>query len=111
MGRWRPQRYQNVGEQRGVARDVLNGALRVAQETLAVDPRLPPVFTLRHLAYLTNTDYGLLRAIVSREAEDPYTVYRIRKTATSSGTEYRIICVPSPALMRLQRWIARRILS
>jgi RNA-directed DNA polymerase len=112
MERWRPQHFRQIGEERRVAPGILTNALATAAQTVAIDPRLPPIFTLRHLAYLTDSDYGFLRAIAARELDDPYTVFRIRKKGRfGPRNEFRIICVPSPALMRVQRWIAEEILS
>ena len=112
MERWRPQHYKRRGDDLGVAPAILGNALATAAQTVAIDPRLPPVFTLRHLAYLAEADYTRLRAVAAREVEDPYTVFRIRKARQDGPTEeFRIICVPKPLLMQVQRWIAKEILS
>src|SRR5438270_11798031 len=109
---WRPQHYRKVGESIGTDPTVLHNAIAAGTAVIAVDPRLPPVLTLRHLAVLTGADYYVLRAIVSRTEPDPYRVFTIRKSVRlPKETNYRIICVPIPDLMRTQRWIASRILA
>lgn len=52
---------------------------------------------------------------MTREGPDPYFTFRIPKNGTSrrwkgKGLAYRTICRPSAALMRLQRFIAQKIL-
>jgi RNA-directed DNA polymerase len=61
MAVWRPQSYQQRGRQLNIAPTILDHAVASGEETIAVDPRLPPIFTLRHLAFLTDVEYGLLR--------------------------------------------------
>jgi hypothetical protein len=112
MNVWRPHTYRRSGEQRGIDETVLDNAIAVGQAIVAVNRSLPPVFSLRHLAYLADVDYGFIRAVVSRELPDPYKVFRIRKRSAPNGAKrFRIICVPDPELMRVQRWITTRILS
>jgi RNA-directed DNA polymerase len=112
MMAWRPQRYKQLGQRRGVDADILQHALEIGKHITHVDSELPPVFTLRHLAYLSNASYGFLRAIVSRDINDAYRTFPIRKTiAEPRRQSFRIICIPDPPLMRVQRWIANRILS
>jgi RNA-directed DNA polymerase len=109
---WRPQQYRKFGQSIGADSTVLDNAIAAGTAVIAVDPGLPPVFTLRHLAALTGSDYDFLRAIVSRARPEPYRVFSIRKSVRQpKETNYRIICVPIPDLMRTQRWIAGRILA
>ncbi len=112
MSRWRPQLFKKRGQDAGIATEILSNALLVAEVTTAVRPTQPPIFSLRHLAHYTDTDYGLLRSIVSREHLNPYRIFRIRKRASETGERrYRIIAVPDPSLMKVQRWISQEILS
>ena len=112
MTTWRPQSYQRRGKELGIDETLLARACAIGSAVIAVNPALPPVFTLRHLAYQVDADYGLLRAIISRSLQDPYEVFRIRKRPSSMGERrFRVICVPNPELMRVQRWIAQNILS
>jgi RNA-directed DNA polymerase len=109
---WRPQPYRKLGQSVGADPTVLDNAIAAGTAVIAADPGLPPVFTLHHLAALTGADYDVLRAIVCRARPDPYRVFSIRKSVREQKeTNYRIICVPTPDLMRAQRWIARRILA
>lgn len=92
--------------------DVLANALAVADATTKVNTSLPPVFSLRHLAHLVDVDYGMLRSIVSRKNQTPYRLFRIRKRPSKSGERrFRVIAVPSPGLLKTQRWIAQNILA
>jgi RNA-directed DNA polymerase len=112
MSAWRPQIYRKTGRETGAAAEVLQNATVIGTRTISLDKDLPPVFTLRHLSYLTGVEYGFLRAVVTRNLKDPYKVFRIAQSRRESKEQsYRIICVPDPALMQLQRWIDRRILS
>ncbi len=112
MSRWRPQLYKNEGLEKHISEELLTHALAVAEVTVKNNPKLPPVFTLRHLAYLSNVDYGLLRAIVSRKNLSPYRIFRIRKRSTGRAAQrYRIIAVPNPGLLKAQQWITQKILS
>jgi len=112
MEPWRPQRFEQQGIDDGIDATIIRNAVATAQQIISVDAALPPLFTLRHLAHLTGTEYGFLRAIASRTIEDPYTVFSIHKRGRPKRkAEYRIICVPNPVLMGVQRWIASRILS
>lgn len=112
MTRWSPQLYRARGIELGANAAVLANALAVAEITSAVDPNLPPVFTLRHLAYLCGVEYGFLRAIVSRENHDPYRIFRLRKRPAENGERrFRVITIPNPSLLKAQRWIAQAILS
>lgn len=112
MTRWSPQLYRKQGLDAGEDQAVMAAAIAVAEETAAVNPDLPPVFTLKHIAHQTGTDYGFLRAIVSRANEEPYRIFRIRKRPASNGEKrFRVIAVPSPGLLKVQRWITQAILS
>src|SRR6516164_9226792 len=78
-------------------------------------PDLPVVLTLTHLGHLVDVAPALLREIVDRRA-DPYRVFRVKKRAPPGRSavpprSHRTICVPVPALMRTQRWIAQNILN
>jgi RNA-directed DNA polymerase len=112
MTNWRPQLYKRQATIKGIDSTIVANAIAAAQVTLAVNPRLPPVFTLRHLSHLASVDYGLLRAIVSRSHLEPYRVFRISKRPAYSGERrYRVIAVPTPGLLQVQRWITHHILS
>jgi RNA-directed DNA polymerase len=112
MSRWRPQLYKKHGQDALIPDAVLKNALAVADATLAVNAAVPPIFTLRHLAHLADVDYGLLRAIVSRANLNPYRIFRIRKRPSEPGEKrFRVIAVPDPSLLKVQRWITQEVLS
>ncbi len=112
MENWRPQHYRTIGSNNGVARDILDAAVQTGKAIVRTNTRLQPVFTLRHLAYLTNSDYGLLRAIIGRSIQNPYRVFRIHKRPGPNGqNRYRTICVPDPQLLTVQRWLVTNVLS
>ena len=67
--------------------------------------KVPTVFSLMHLAILSNTPWRHLRSIVQRRTDD-YQVFTIRKR--SGGN--RRICAPNPILRRAQSWIHQHIL-
>lgn len=112
MENWRPQHYRTIGSRNGVSSDILDAAVQTGKAITRINARLQPVFTLRHLAYLADCDYGLLRAIVGRSIQNPYRVFRIHKRPSSDGRErYRTICSPDPQLLKTQRWLATNVLN
>lgn len=112
MSRWRPQQFLRAGRDAGIDPTVLARAAQSGRQIIDIDPDLTPVFTLKHLAHLTSVDYGFLRAVVSRTLPEPYRVFAIRKSRSEpKAAAFRTICVPTPALMRTQRWIAKFILA
>src|SRR5438105_11467844 len=107
---WRSQLYRRHG--RHADPTVVSRAVATGEAIIAVHSDLAPVFTLRHLAHMSGVDYGLLRTIAARTFADPYTRFRIKKRPSAQGElRYRVICVPTPGLMRAQRWVAQNILS
>ncbi|RDI97319.1 RNA-directed DNA polymerase [Dyella solisilvae] len=112
MTHWSPQRYRSLGQRRGIDPSVLENAVRTGNITCAANPHVPTLFSLKHLAYRSGVDYSLLRAIVERRDPEPYRTFKVRKRSSSpQHARYRVIAVPSPALMRVQKWIAQRILA
>jgi hypothetical protein len=112
MVNWRPQHYRTIGSSQGVSREILDAAVQTGKAIVRTNARLQPVFTLRHLAYLSECDYGLLRAIIGRSIQDPYRVFRIHKRPGPDGqNRYRTICVPAPQLLAVQRWLATNVLN
>lgn len=116
MSVWRAQPYVNAGRRAGADPVALAHAVRYGQSIVRHNASLVPIFTLKHLAVLSGTAYGVLRAIVSRDApsakDQPYRIFRIRKRIAKTGEAQRLrtICVPSPMLLRVQRYIHERIL-
>jgi RNA-directed DNA polymerase len=111
MSLWRPRQYASEGVRRGVNQTVLERAVATGRQIIALNDEIPPILSLRHLAHIAEVDYGLLRKIISREL-DPYRVFAIRKkSAPFAGKKpFRIICVPTPDLMKTQRFINSHIL-
>lgn len=110
MARWRSQSFRTGALKAGVNPTVVENAIGAAERVLGVNPELPPVLSLRHLAHLSDTPYGLLRKYASRESFDPYTTFRIHKRPLNGWIRYRTIAVPEPALLKVQRWITQKIL-
>lgn len=113
MATWRPQTFSKDAAKTAVDPEIISRARKVGEAVVAVHPELPPIFTLRHLAHLSGVDYGFLRAVVSRRNAAPYRVFRIRKRAIPGDAfrRFRVICVPHPPLMQVQRWICQNILA
>jgi len=119
MIKWSPQFYSKVGVEQGIEKGIINNAIAVANQIAEVNPRLPLILTLNHLAVLSDTKLSLLRLVVSRELDNPYSTFQLRKgmVVTKSnkvnpkhGRGFRTICVPSPVLMSVQKWISENIL-
>tara|TARA_R110001599_G_scaffold193657_2_gene389485 strand:+ start:487 stop:1650 length:1164 start_codon:yes stop_codon:yes gene_type:complete len=111
MANWQPQLFLTEARNSCVPEQIINAAYYVGNSVIRVNSNLPPVFSLRHLSHLTDTDYPLLRSIVSREKEEPYRIFRIRKMPRPNGDlGFRTICVPDPSLLKVQRWINKNIL-
>ena len=109
MNRWSPRRYESNAA--NVDPVVLTNALAIGRRIISRNRDVQPVFTLKHLAILADVDYGLLRQFVTRSAK-PYETFRIRKRPGPDGKQRtRRICVPTPNLMKVQRWIAKNILG
>jgi RNA-directed DNA polymerase len=93
----------------------IQACLATAQAIKRRHPDLPVIFTINHLAHLTDVSADFLQEIAHRKI-DPYRVFRVKKRGASNMVpapprRCRTICVPDPKLMRVQRWIAQNILS
>lgn len=117
MAIWRPQPYRAIGQKLGVNQVALANAIKYGKSITSHHPSLTPVFTLRHLAALSGTPYAVLRGIVGRQTEAgtdrAYRIFRIRKRLSKKGEpqRYRTICIPSPVVLRVQRYIHEHILT
>lgn len=90
---------------------MLKRALEVGNRIVAINRDVQPIFTLKHLAVLSEVEYGFLRQTVARRTES-YTTFRMRKrSGANAEPRYRTICVPTPSLMKVQRWIALNVLK
>lgn len=103
---WSPQRYLQQGKAKGVSTAVLAEAVKQISRLSAHSPPLPAVLSLPHLARLSQTDLGVIRRYVTRENDDDYRRFYMKKR--SGG--YRRIGIPAEQLGRVQSWIAHNIL-
>jgi RNA-directed DNA polymerase len=108
MSKWRPQTYRTQAAKAGVAPSIIDAAVEAGKIVIGQSPEVPPIFSLKHLAHVSGAPYPFLREIVARE-RDPYHIFTVRKRSVNAG--FRTICVPSPPLMQLQRWLVARVLN
>lgn len=103
---WSSQRYKSDGKALGIDKATLDEAVQRVERTLLVNPKLPALLTLKHLAIRAGVNYSSLYEVVHRVSR-PYKHFRIRKR--SGG--YRWISIPTPELAQAQKWINAYILS
>lgn len=108
MPSWSPQRFRKLGVEQEVDIDTLSNAISTVEHLHSVNPRLPPIFTLRHLSSNADVNYSLIRKVVERSGYHPYTTFKLKK---SDKKNYRIICIPDNFLLKVQRWILSNILD
>ncbi len=90
---------------------MLAAAVATGEKTIAVNPSLPPILTLKHLAHLTRVPYPSLRDYVTRQV-DTYKTFRVRKrSCPGKPSGFRVICVPPANLSAVQQWIAQNVLA
>lgn len=112
---WSSQRFRQGALVEGRPLPVIAAAEAVAASVKQANADLPVVLTLHHLAHLAGVTIEPLQAVIFRQV-DPYRVFRVKKRGAPGATsapprKYRTICVPQPAIMRVQRWIAQNILN
>jgi RNA-directed DNA polymerase len=103
---WSPQQYIDDGIAAGIDPTILQHAIAEIEQVIVPHPELPALLTLNHLAKRTGVNYSTLRSAVI-STEGLYRHFQIRKR--SGG--HRVISVPDPTLMTVQRWIAAYILN
>jgi RNA-directed DNA polymerase len=103
---WSSQRYIMTGRSLGRSDQLLDAAVAAIENVIVPTPALPALLTLNHLATRTGVRYQDLRRFVSGRI-DAYKHFRIRKR--SGG--HRLISIPDPALMIVQRWLTAHILN
>lgn len=113
MAPWRSQHFKGFATEKGTDVHIVNASIAVGRALVAKSPNSPPIFSLKHLAYLSDVKYQVLREAVERKPPERYRIFKIQKRSDplSASKRYRIICVPSPQLMKTQRWIAQNILA
>lgn len=104
---WSPQHYREIGRQLGTDDELIERAAAAIESFIDKQPKLPPLVTLGHLARRTGVSWFHLRQYVEGQRSTIYEYFRIRKR--SGG--HRLISVPDPKLMIVQRWIAAHILA
>ncbi len=112
---WSSQQFIEGARQAGRSPEVIDAAVRIARRIKQSNPDLPVIFSLQHLGQLVDVSATTLRKFVDR-SDDAYRVFRVKKRArpgrgSSAPRRYRTICIPTPVLMRTQRWIAQNILN
>jgi RNA-directed DNA polymerase len=108
MSKWRPQIYRAAAKKAAVEQSIIDAAVDIGKIVISKNPNVVPIFSLGHLAHLSGAPYPYLRGIIERKY-DPYEIFTIRKRNPKAG--FRTICVPSPPLMQLQRWLVDRVLN
>ena len=103
---WSSQHYIEQGRKIGREDSLLECAVQQIEVVIELNPNLPSILTLNHLAQRTNIAYKSLRKYVTRSSNS-YRSFLIRKH--SGGM--RRISIPEPDLMNVQRWIAKYILN
>jgi RNA-directed DNA polymerase len=112
---WDPRAFRQGAIAAGRDVSVIHAGEIAARLIKQVDPNFPVILTLSHLGFLVDIAPGLLREIVDRKT-DPYRTFRLKKRGSpgrgsARSRPFRTICVPEPALMKTQRWIAQNILN
>ena len=112
---WSPQHFARQAPEAGCKPEVIEAALEAALTIKRANEDLPVIFTLEHLGHLISVNSETLRSFVERR-DDFYRVFRVKKRprpgwGAAPRRASRTICVPSPALMHTQRWIAQNILN
>lgn len=106
MSSWAPHTFRTRALAKGCDREFI-AALAAEGNTLR-SRGVPVVFTLFHLAEMTNTSFRFLERIANRTIE-PYRVFNLKKRGP--GTGYRQIAIPDNQLACVQRWIHDEILT
>lgn len=113
---WDPQLFSAGALAAGLDTNLVAAIQKIASNIKGINPDLPVVLSLSHLGHLVGVLPKVLHDIVDRKA-NPYRVFRLKKKKTHPSQDaaphrrFRTICVPNPALMRAQRWIAQNILN
>lgn len=98
---WSPQLYKQGGIEAGRSEELLETAISQSNRVIHSPPNLPSILSLGHLAERTGVGHKQLRDFVNRSNHTAYEKFSIQKR--SGGR--RFIHVPTPELMRVQRWI------
>ncbi|MBY2940925.1 RNA-directed DNA polymerase [Rhizobium leguminosarum] len=111
---WDSQNFRIGAKNAGRSNQVIDRAIAAARRIKKKNRDLPVIFSIAHLAHLTDVNVETVLSFVDR-TDDHYRIFRVKKRATPGNIaptrRYRTICVPSPALKRVQRWVAQNILN
>lgn len=108
MNHWNPTLFIKEGKEKNYNQPYLDNLIAAGRKLRASN--LPVIFTLSHLANLSDTRYSDLHSFVARSTSKkdfPYKNFTIKKR--SGGKRW--ISVPAPALMAVQKWISKNILN
>ncbi|MCA6952793.1 reverse transcriptase family protein [Pectobacterium polaris] len=110
---WSSQNYKKQGLAKGFSESLLTKAITQSELLICSQNNLPSILSLSHLAKRTGVEYELLRGFVMRNATtgvEHFEIYKKFSIRKRSGNR-RFIHVPTPKLMRTQRWLSEHILE
>lgn len=108
MNRWNPNLFLKEGESKGFDQSYLKKLVESGRKIQAHG--VPVVYSLAHLANLSNTLYSDLHGFVSRNGRYGQSSYKNFTISKRTGGK-RWISIPVPPLMAVQSWIAQNILN
>src|ERR1035437_3117542 len=103
---WSSQHYVETGEALGIPISRLENAVAQIESVIDPAPHPPALLSLRHLAFRAEVPYACLRRFIAREGA-AYRHFPMRKR--TGGV--RMISIPEPHLMKVQRWLSKYVLS
>lgn len=110
---WSSHIYKKQGLTKGISPYLLTEAITQIELLVYSQNNLPSILSLSHLAKRTGVEYKLLRCYVMRTGAtsvEPFEIYKKFSIRKRSGNR-RFIHIPTPKLMRTQRWISEHILA
>jgi RNA-directed DNA polymerase len=103
---WSSQHYIETGKALGLPISLVENAAAQIESVIDPAPHPPALLSLRHLASRADVPYSSLRRFIAREGV-AYRHFPVRKRAGG----VRIISIPEPHLMKVQRWLSKYVLS
>lgn len=110
---WSSQTYKKQGLAKGLSESLITKAITQSELLIYSQNNLPSILSLSHLAERSGVKYELLRGYVMRNVTtgvENFEIYKKFSIRKRSGNR-RFIHVPTPKLMRTQRWISEHILA
>jgi RNA-directed DNA polymerase len=108
MNRWNPTLFLKEGQSKGYNEEYLARLVAAGRSIQSLN--VPVIFSLSHLANLSNTRYIDLHSFVSRSTVHVNFPYKNFPISKRTGGK-RWISIPAPPLMAVQRWVAQNILN